>query len=600
LDEGAINSAETGPDGQKQLPKFWILGSKPNLTQMHDDACKYRVPPDLVADVLLKEIGKLKSLTAGASAAGAKVHNLPERPRDIEDDGEFHYAVLGPSAASDSGKPNAEAKRFIDETTASDRPRVYRNAVVLAAPSRDGLDVAKNRIRDYLGWEEVRTQLKDQKIDDPLRFDRVDSYSETARKEIPKAIQQAYCIVVTVSDKNDVQASKITVESGKSLFEQIKADKSRSRIEDTPISADALLPGGPYDFWREGETSRRAKDIVGAFAQFPHLPKMLNRKAILDTLVGGCEEGLFVLRLTRSDRSVKTFWRDTPDDVALKEPSLEVVLPEAATLTELAPKLLAPGVLPGLWQTSEITLNDLVEYFSGGRVVKIQKEGYEEPVTIPKAERDVIEMAVNAAVKEGKLWLTSGAASIFAEEIPSGLLTDEARLQAPPQPISALEILDQNLPEAWSNGTTTANAISIALSKKTGKALPWATVREALDGAFRAQLLRRTLDSGPWPCDYAGAQAVKLQLPSEPEPGHLRLPAPPKPVPGVLEAEAELRSNQIQDLADQIADIGQAAVGYDLRFRLRIELSGSSRPPDDVVTKINRLLQDISEDLRLQ
>ena len=69
-------------------------------------------------------------------------------------------------------------------------------------------------------------------------------------------------------------------------------------------------------------------------------------------------EGIFVLRLTRADRSVKTFWRETPDDIALKDPSLEVVLPEAITLTVLSPRLLAPGVLPGLWQTSEITLKE--------------------------------------------------------------------------------------------------------------------------------------------------------------------------------------------------------------------------------------------------
>ena len=65
------------------------------------------------------------------------MHNLPDRPRDISDDGDFHYAVLGPTAASESGKPSAEARRFINETTTSDRPRVNRNAIVQAVPSRD-------------------------------------------------------------------------------------------------------------------------------------------------------------------------------------------------------------------------------------------------------------------------------------------------------------------------------------------------------------------------------------------------------------------------------------------------------------------------------
>src|SRR5207237_3231603 len=141
-------------------------------------------------------------------------------------------------------------------------------------------------------------------------------------------------------EKNEAQAFKLTVNPAEPLFGQIKAD-ARSRIQDTAVSADALLPEGPFNLWRAGETSRRVKDLVGAFAQFPHLPKMLRRKEILDTLVGGCMEGIFVLRLTRADRSVKTFWRETPDDIALKDPNLEVVLPEAITLTVLSPRQLA-------------------------------------------------------------------------------------------------------------------------------------------------------------------------------------------------------------------------------------------------------------------
>ena len=94
--------------GPEELPKSWRLGNRPNLRQMHDDACVNRVPPGRVEAELLEHIRKQRSLTSGASAAGARVHNLPDRPRDISDDGDFHYAVLGPTAASESGKPSAE------------------------------------------------------------------------------------------------------------------------------------------------------------------------------------------------------------------------------------------------------------------------------------------------------------------------------------------------------------------------------------------------------------------------------------------------------------------------------------------------------------
>ncbi len=146
LDEGAIQDVESGADARTAVPKSWRLGSKPNLRQMHHDACT-RIPPELIEAKLVEEIQKTKSLTSGASGAGARVHMLPDRPKDVEDDGDFHYAVLGPKAVSESGKPSAEATRFLNETTSADRPRAQnRNAIVLATPSRDGLDLARQRI----------------------------------------------------------------------------------------------------------------------------------------------------------------------------------------------------------------------------------------------------------------------------------------------------------------------------------------------------------------------------------------------------------------------------------------------------------------------
>jgi hypothetical protein len=54
-------------------------------------------------------------------------------------------------------------------------------------------------------------------------------------------------------------------------------------------------------------------------------------------------------------------------------------------------------------------------------------------------------------------------------------------------------------------------------------------------------------------------------------------------IPGVLVARAELRSSQIQDLADQISEITLAA-GLDLKFNIQVEVSlerprGRRTPP---------------------
>jgi hypothetical protein len=338
------------------------------------------------------------------------------------------------------------------------------------------------------------------------------------------------------------------------------------------------------------------KDLVNAFAQFSRLPKMLNRKAILDTLVAGSVEGRFVLRLTRPDKSVKTYWREAPDDAVLKEPGLEVVLPEAAELSQLTSSLLVPTVLPQLWERSEILVQQVRGYFGGGHVVKIAKEGYEELVVIPKAGPQLVDEAIQEAVKDGRLWLTLGPSSVLGEEIPAGLLSDQAQLQAPPSPIAAADLLPENLPAAWQDEVATALNISDALSTKAGRVLPWITVRRAIDGALSGRLLERV--AGQWPTDYSNAQSITLRVPAE-RPA-VPPPLPPPPRPGVRIAEAELRPNQIQDLADSLGELIESAAGHELRFTLRVELESVDSLSEDVVEKITSVLVEVSEDLALK
>jgi hypothetical protein len=72
-------------------------------------------------------------------------------------------------------------------------------------------------------------------------------------------------------------------------------------------------------------------------------------------------------------------------------------------------------------------------------------------------------------------------------------------------------------------------------------------------------------------CDVNRGRNVRLRPPT----------ASQKPVempfafkPDALVAEADLRPSEIQDLAEQLAEIRKAAGPADLKFRLRLELGG--------------------------
>ena len=591
LDEATVGEGAGKSLENRELPQVWRLGSKPNLNQMWNEACtRVKGSPDVIEAELIDAIQKSKKLTLGATSTGIRVHVLPDKPRDIADDGEFHYVVLGPKAVSDVGKPSIEAQHYIEETTGSDRPRIYRNSIIILTPAKEGIELARKCIIDYLGWKEVPSLLKEQNIDtiDPIRLETLKINTDKAQKSIPDAIQQAYCIVITVNEKDVITAFRLSI-TGEPHFELIKKDKN-SRIEDSAINAEALLPEGPYNLWKEGETSRRVKDIIGSFAQFPRLPKMLQRKEIVATLIHGVKDGYFVLQTTRPDRSIRTFWREQPDENDLNDLGLEVVLPETAQLMSINPNLLEPNVLPGLWNKSEITIKDIIAYFSGGYVVKIQKEGYDEPIIIPRADRPIIENAIRSEVEKGQLWLRSGPGSILNEEIPEGLLSDDAIISKPPSPVSITEILPENLPEAWKNDTTTALAVSLNLSKKVGTTLPWITIRTVIDSAIRARHLEVSPGSISWPCDFSEAKKMKIQLSKE------------KPLPVIkrlLTADAELRADQIQDFAEKISDIKRVTAGIDLKFKLHIEIPEGSKPSKELLEKLNKILQEIDSKLEI-
>ena len=596
LDEHEFGSEVATDGGPPPLPRAWRLGNRPNLKQMHHDACANRVTAETVEVKLLAEVRATKSLTQGTRAFGARVHMLPERPRDVEDDGEFHFVILPPAAVSNAGRPSRAARRFLDETTGPDRPRIRRNAVVLVAPSTDGLDVVRTRVREYLGWDDVQNQLRGQP-QDPVREDMLATWTEEARRRIPEAIRQAWTIVVTVNPQNEVQAFRVTVGSDP-LFATVKADR-RARIQETAINAEALLPGGPYDLWRDDEPSRRVKDLASAFAENPRLPKMLRVQEIVATIDRGVQDGLFVASLPRPDRSVKTWWRTPVDEAARSEPALELFLPAAATLSDLDPSVLALGILPELWSGDSITVATMIDYFSGDRTVMAPREGYEEPVDIPACPPSAVEAAVTGAVRQGSLWLLNGPASFQGESLPAGVLTGAATLRARLEPLPVQRLLPDAVPDAWKAGEATVLALSLALANQEGNPLPWAVLRRAVDDAVASRWLETTPGSGAWPCEVAGAAAVSLQPPVGFDPTSVT-PTVSKTTTGYA-SSAVLDPAALQDLVDALPEIVKAAAGLPLEFRLDVKLgAGVKEVESDTVASIDKLLHEVSPDLGLK
>ncbi|HEV8574323.1 MAG TPA: DUF499 domain-containing protein, partial [Dehalococcoidia bacterium] len=264
LDEATLQDVQATPGGDKRLPETWRYGFQFNLRAMHDSA-RERVEKPTVEAELENAIGKVDSLTRGAKQAGAAPHLLPGSPYDVDDDGLFRYVVVGPKAASESGRPSAEAVRYLEQYNGPDYPRKFGNAILVVAPSRDGLINARERVRDVIAWRSVKEELKQQdrnfEENAPQRAAKLEQEMREAEAAVPNAIRVAYCIVITRGMAGDVQAFKInSVPPGNKMLFQIIKEDARSRIQETPISAEALMPGGQYDLWEAGEDAHRVAD----------------------------------------------------------------------------------------------------------------------------------------------------------------------------------------------------------------------------------------------------------------------------------------------------------------------------------------------------
>ena len=571
---------DEGPAGS--LPRSWRLGNRPNLKQMHDEACTQRVTGDAVEQRLKEEARRTRRLTEGASVTGARVHTLPDSPRDLADNGEFRYAVLGPEAASDSGRPSAVASRYLAETTGSDKPRVHRNVVVLAAPSRDGIAAVRDAVRSLLGWEDVQRQLSEHTVD-PLQGERLRKRLEEAWRRVPDTIRAAWCIVVTLNEAGEVQAFRLPADGG-ALFAQIKADE-RSRIKETAVDAEALLPDGPYDLWQESDEGRFVNELTRAFARNPRLPKFIKTNIVADTIVQGIGRGLFVAELSRPDGSRRTWWREEPPRKFMEEDQMRVVLPEKAALADLPGRLLAPGdnALPGLWETGSVTLGDVIAYFQGGHTVTVPRGGYDEVEAIPRCAEEVVRAAVGAAVEDGLIWLTNGPTSLWNEPVPEDVLTRAARLRGRPERVPASTLTEDELPGAWQDGSTNGADLTRALSHARGEAVPWGLVRESIRAGVESRWLRtKDGEAEILHRAYRDAGRLVLERPSQVS------GSGPAPLPVTPTSPAtNLEGHQIQDLADIVPDLIEASAGYQLKFRVQVVLDDA---PDEVRVKVEQLI----------
>jgi hypothetical protein len=558
-------ATEAGTD----VPKFWRLGPKPNLNQLHDS---YKRQALKHAKSKFDELAaKCLPLYEGCLEEGVIPHKLPMSAADVEDDGQFRLVVLGADYAGIVGDPpQQKAAEFLGTHSSPADTRTYQNIVLVATPSVPGVHQAEQHIAEWMAWGEIKGSKQ---------FNEMDSFQQaTVKKREKESLQQAqtsvknaYELVIYLHSDGTGQSRKITM-GAQSLFATLLMEKEL-RLFKEKIDAEAIMPNGLYPVWPLNDASLRIGDLYQSFGREPRLPKLLSQKTVIKTIEDAVRRGVLAVCCKRPDGSEQWYWK-SEIDMAEWDKVAEAWLPGKAMLNSLNQSAVLPDSLTGLWPSDDsgVKLSTLCSWFDGSHTYeeKSHPDYPPEQKPIPKVDYKQVHQVVSKAVANGSLWLVFGNDSVY-QTIPSPIQLDpEAVMYRPPQPLSAIDFLPPAVGAAWSDEAepkSTVETLYAAIKTTRGKPWPEKLFLDALNSALGQGFIHRISGAGSIGSLIHDGK-VKVHIKKEAPP-----PPPPTPIPGRRTTNSVILSAaEVQTLAEEISQVTKALAGCDPQVEVRISI----------------------------
>jgi hypothetical protein len=532
-------------DPASGLPRYWRMGPKPNLNQMHDTYKRNALKNARTKfDALVKDC---RPLWDGCREEGVFPHQLPSAPDVVGDDTTVRLVLLGVDYAGTPGSmPKANAVEFLRTHASHTDPRQNQN-VLLVVPSAAGLLQAEQEIAAWMAWGEIKNSnaFKDLEME---QQETVKRRERAAQKEALTFVKNAFELVIYVDSAGDAQQKKFTM-GNEALFPTLVRERDL-RIFREKINPETLLPGGPFSKWPSGDPSIKVKDLYGAFGRYPDMPKLVNRQVIIDTIEEAVRRGLLALRYLPPGGGEDWFWHCPIEGVVDWGDFSETWLPGKATINKIYPAAVLPAALAGLWpgDDSPVKLSAVCAWFDGTHVFDeiVQPEYPPEKRPIPKANYKLVHQAVAQAVARGEIWLVFGNDSLLGEKPTDLQLDPDASLLRPPAPLRAMDLLPGAVTAAWSGKPETTTVGKLYAELKAQKGRPWPT-RQFID------VLNETVNQGILVRASGGAEFTSVTADAERE---LRvptagastpLPTPPTSAGSNETTEVTLNLAQLQD-----------------------------------------------------
>ncbi|GAK56803.1 hypothetical protein Isop_3371 [Candidatus Vecturithrix granuli] len=624
----------------KENEQYWQLSTVPNLNHIHLHKME-EISQTEVQTRLEDQVRKIKSLFE--CEAGVKKYPLPHSPADIEDAPFLHYVVLAPALSVEFGKAIPEnVQLYFSSTSHAGNPRTYKNAIIALAAERAPLVGALNQLKSLMGWDAI---MNDAKIWQELT-DEQKGVMQKARKdeqrEIEGALSRMYAAVVAVNEEGLVESKKLPA-GPETHFERIKQLlHSEERLITTTLDPDLLLPASYFQIWAAGQTRKKVQELINAFAQFARLPRLLTPQVIYEAIERGVRDGLFAAYYTRPDGSGSAFWRAPLNLNETYKPEIEIAPVNTAVLDELAPELLLPGQLPGLWPEDggALCVQTVQNYFDGQQAPRLR-------------DQDVLLDALNDLLLKRRLYARAGETVYLNAVIPAEAFEPSLEFQPAPPRIACADLNPHALPDAWTEGKATFESVCNALNTRKGETIPDFLVREAIQDGQQAKMFDvtgageklelyipetftlRGEDLGPqalpeiWQ-HHSNVSLKKIRETIEQRAGRGELPeeifrravqdairknifAPAsgnavgepfdqqkvKLPQTILYAEAALEIRHLHHLSDAVKALKQSAPEIEFKVTCSITAEGS-KPSQDTLAKLNEILSQVDKKFQFE
>jgi len=592
-----IASLEAGLDEWRTLSWFleessyWRLITTPNLTSMHVNQVRSLSDARIMEEIRtqIKQVRALAAVETDGVERGVQPHFLPDGPKDVTDNTDLHYLVLGPECAlyPTPPIPDKVLQYFTTTSGSQQNPRTYRNTIIALAPDFARMGGLKRSVMDYLGWQMVENS-EDARIFSAAQKQTLIERKRMAQIHMPSTVLATYSIMLDMGENGNVRAQ--TLKSADSLgivdprpFARIKAMLSiEERLITGNLTPELLLPGSYYELWQPDEKMKTAKDLLASFAQFPRLPRFLSVHIFREALARGCSDGVMVLRLPRPDGTARTYWRVRPTNEEMARSELEVWPAPHATLMELDIYLITPEQSPDIWEddSESVSLTRLRNYFDG--------------VKQPAIAEGVLESAIQQVVQQGLLCARTSKRAYFKELLPPEELTDTLDLLAPPAALSPRDLLPVVLPNSWTDNKAFLVRLYEDLSSKLDYTLPWSLFIQAVTIGISQKLFEVTEGKAfSWSPNDTPLVTLRLISKVKNEPPKI------KEGPATLTAEAMLSPYEMQRLGELVEKITSTAPTLKLSFNVLVTAEGGFTD-DDTVSALNILLAQATNKMKFE